>query len=83
MKKLLFLSLLLFLLSCEKEKDACYVCTTTITTIGSPYANSPVISSVRSCGLTEADAREIERKMTSTVVSGNITVRSVCNCKKQ
>ena len=87
MKKLMFIIslnlLIIFAIACEKQKDECYVCTTVIMTIGSPYANSPVVSSVRSCGITESDAKEIERKMTSTVTSGNITVRSVTNCKKQ
>ena len=83
MKKLMFFLLIVVAIACEKQKDECYVCTTVITTTGSPYANSPVVSSVRSCGMTESDAREIERKLTSTVVNGNITVRSVTNCKKQ
>jgi hypothetical protein len=83
MKKLLFLILLAFLFSCEKNKDECYECTTTITTIGSPYASSPIVSTVTSCGISENDAREIERKMTATATSGSIVVRSVTNCRKQ
>ena len=87
MKKLMFLIslnfLIIFAIACEKQKDECYVCTTVITTIGSPYATNPIISTVSSCGITESDAKEIERKMTSVVRNGNITVRSVTNCRKQ
>jgi len=83
MKKLLFLLLLIFLFSCESNKDYCYECTTIITTIGSPYATNPITSTVTSCGITESEAAEIERKMTATVTSGSITVREVTNCRKQ
>ena len=87
MKKLLFILLIAFLFSCESNKDFCYECTTTITTVGSPYATSPIVSTTTSCGMSESDAKEVERTMTATTTGNyggyNITVREVTNCRKQ
>ena len=85
MKKLLILLFLVFLFSCKK--DECYKCTTVITTTGSPYASSPVVTTVTSCGINSSEAKEIEKSMTSIVTVNmggySITSTSVCNCKKQ
>jgi hypothetical protein len=66
MKKLIFITLLMFLFSCEKENIHCWKCET--------MASGEIISTVTTCGMTEENIGDFKAglEVQASVIYGEV-----------
>jgi hypothetical protein len=72
MKKLLFLLFILFLFSCEKYKEPCWICT--------EMANRTIVRTWEVCDVLEASDRDGRRWIT---YSGTYVTVHTINCEQE
>jgi len=86
MKKLMFVLLIIFAITCEKD-SGCWNCMTTMITQCSGYASETTIVTTTECDMNNNEIEIYEKLLTrtTTATTGGITctIKSTCNCRKQ